>query len=115
MTELEFCPHIEYICEYAYRHMWLRTGSFNEVLAYLVGYADGAKVERHGHHTFTVPFCHWLAIKFSGKTQPKYVNSDILSGDEYREIFPDEEEAIANLPILYREFAESDHLKNLGY
>ena len=115
MTELEFCPHIEYICAHDYRHMWLRTGSFNEVLAYLEGYANGAQVERHGHHTFTVPFCHWLAIKFSGQFQPKYVDCNILYWDEYREIFPDEEEAIANLPILYREFAESEHLKNLGY
>ena len=108
MTELEFCEAIEYICQYPYRKMWLRTGSFDEVLAYLEGYADGAKVEKHGHHTFSVPFKHWLAIKFS-------TENDILDWDEYREIFADDDDAIANLPILYREFAESLYLKNLGY
>jgi hypothetical protein len=55
-----------------------------------------------------IPFGHWLAIKFPSKT-------DLFSWDEYREIFPDEEEAIANLAILYREFAESSYLENLGY
>jgi hypothetical protein len=83
-------------------------------LAYLEGYSRGAQVERHGHHTYTVPFCHWLAIKFSGKRQPKYIDSNILCWDEYQRIFP-EEEAIANLPILYRKFAESEYLENLGY
>jgi hypothetical protein len=115
MHEKEFIEHIEYICQYEYRKMWLRTGSFNEVLAYLEGFADGANVERHGHHTFTVPFKHWLAIKFSAERKPENNESNILSWNEYREIFPDEEEAIANLPILYREFAESEHLENLGY
>jgi hypothetical protein len=115
MIELEFCKAIEYICRYEHRHMWLRTGSFDEVLAYLEGYANGAKVERHGHHTYTVPFGHWLAIKFSAERKPENAKKDIVSWKEYREIFPNEEEAIANLPVLYREFAESDHLKNLGY
>lgn len=115
MTELEFCEAFEYICQYPYRKMWLRTGSFNEVLAYLEGYSIGGHVERYGHHTFTVPFRHWLAIKFSAERKPENVESNILTWNEYREIFPDEEEAIANLPILYREFAESEHLKTLGY
>lgn len=106
MTEIEFCEAIEYICQYPYRKMWLRTGSFDEVVAYLEGYSMGAQVERHGHHTFTVPFGHWLAIKFPSKRK-----GNILGWDEYREVFPDEDEAIANLPVLYREFAESSYLK----
>ncbi len=114
MHEKDFVEHIEYICD-EYRKMWLRTGSFNEVLAYLEGFANGAQVERHGHHTFTTTFKHWLAIKFSAERKPEKAESDILTWDEYREIFPDEEHAIANLPILYREFAESEHLENLGY
>ena len=108
MTELEFCEAIEYICQYPYRQMWLRTGSFDEVIAYLEGYSSGARVERHGHHTFTVPFGHWLEIKFS-------FERNSFNWDKYREVFPDEDEAIANLPILYREFAESSYLQNLGY
>jgi hypothetical protein len=115
MTEKEFCKFVEYICEYPYRKMWLRTGSFNEVLACLEGYSRGAEVERHGHHTFTTPFNHWLAIKFSADRKASKAESDLLSWDEFREIFPDDDEAIANLATLYREFAESDHLKNLGY
>ena len=115
MNEKDFCKTIEYICLYEHRCLWLQTGSFNEVLAYLEGYADGAKVERHGHHTYTTPFKHWLAIKFSSKRKPERATSDLLNWDEYRQIFPDEEEAITNLPILYREFAESAHLENLGY
>jgi hypothetical protein len=95
--------------------MWLRTGSFNEVLAYLEGFANGAHVDRHGHHTFTVPFCHWMAIKFSAERKPENAESDILRWNEYRDFFPNEEEAIANLPILYREFADSEHLENLSY
>jgi hypothetical protein len=108
MTEIEFCKAIEYICQLEHRRLWLRNDSFDTVLAYLEGYANGAKVERHGHHTYSVPFRHWLAIKFAAK-------NDILSWKEYREIFPIEEEAISNLPILYREFSESEYLKNLGY
>jgi hypothetical protein len=108
MTEKEFCKVFEYICVYEHRRLWLKTGSFNEILAYLEGYADGAKVNKHGHHTYATPFKHWLAIKFTAK-------NDILSWNEYREIFPDEEDAIANLPILYKEFAESSYLENLGY
>ena len=105
MTEQEFCKTVEWVSK-PERKMWLRTGSFEEVLAYLVGYAHGARLNTHGHHTFTGPFRHWLAEKFPAKT-------DILTWEEYRLIFPDEEEAIANLPILYKEFAESDTVREL--
>lgn len=108
MTEQDFCKTIEYICRYEHRRMWLRTGSFDEILAYLEGYSVGAKLHRHGHHTYTTHFKHWLAIKFSSE-------NNVLSWDEYRKIFPDEEEAITNLPILYREFTESEYLKNSDY
>jgi hypothetical protein len=114
ITELQFCEHIEYICKYFHRHLLLQTGSFNEVLAYLDGYSHGAQVERHGHHSFTIPFCHRLAIKFSEERKPENAESNVLTWDEYREIFPDEEAAIDNLPVFYREFTESDHPKNLG-
>ena len=97
MPEIDFWEIVEALCKRP--KMYTATGSFNEVIAFLMGYGLGANVGEKSYHNVFSPFLNWLADKFD-------LQEPISGWHKFRTLFPTDEEALKNLPILYKEYAK---------
>lgn len=97
MTEKDFLKYVEALCKHP--RMYTTTGSFNEVTMFLEGYGAANVDELYYHSVFT-PFLKWVINKFA-------IPEKIVNWNVFRKLFPDDSEALKNLPILYKEYVES--------
>ena len=98
MTEKEFLEVIEASCNHP--GLYTATGSFYEVVSFLEGYGIAADVGNNSYHSALTPFLKLIVEKFK-------IQEVIINWKEFRELFSSDSEAFQNLPILYKEYAES--------
>ena len=101
----EFCEIVEAVCRRP--KMYTATGTFNEVVAFLEGYAlGGANLDEKEYHSRTTPFRKWLGNKFrSDKPAPEDWESAFpLDWNEFLARFSSETEGMSQLPNLYAEY-----------
>ncbi len=98
MPERDFLEYVEAFCKRP--KMYTSKGSFDEAVALLEGFGMGANVGEHCYHSAFTPFHLWMVKKFS-------IPKIIINWNDFREKFSSDEEALQNLPILYREYVES--------
>ena len=101
MTEGEFIEDVSGVCKNP--AMYTPTGTFFEAVSYLEGYGKAHGVVKFSHSIFT-PFLRWICKKF--KTEPS--NSSAMWND-FRGLFPSDNEALKNLPTLYEEYVYSSN------
>ncbi len=101
MSRKEFLEDLTAICECPQRHA--PTGTFYETVSFLEGYGKGHCVEKYYHSVFT-PFLKWVAKKF--EIQEAHYDT-IIDWQQFRALFSSEKEAFKQLPVLYKEYAES--------
>ncbi len=97
MSEKDFLEYIEAICKRP--KLYTPTGSFYEIVSFLEGYGAGANVGENNYHFFSTPFRIWLAEKFELQETP-------INWKDFCNWFDSEKDALANLPILYKEYTE---------
>lgn len=98
MTEIDFFEIVEALCKRP--KMYTMTGSFNEITAFLEGYGAGANVGEKSYHSAFTPFFKWIAEKFN-------LPEIIIGWDKFQAVFSCDDVPLKNLPILYKEYAES--------
>ena len=97
MTKRDFLEYVEAICKRP--KMYTPNGSFYEVVSFLEGYSTGANVGEFAYHSAFTPFMKWTIKKFG-------IQEIIIDWKEFRELFSSEQDALNNLPILYKEYVE---------
>ena len=100
MAEIDFLEYVQAICKRP--KMYTPTGAFYEVASLLEGYGGGANVGESGYHMIFTPFLKWILQKFDLKEE-----FGISGWVRFREIFDSDSEALKELPILYKEFLET--------
>jgi hypothetical protein len=98
MTEKKFLEYIEAICKRP--KMYTPTGSFYEVVSFLEGFGAQVHIENNYYHSVFTPFRKWIAEKFG-------IEELYFDWKQFQEMYSSESEALKNLPILYKEYAES--------
>jgi len=98
MSEAEFSEFIEAICKRP--KMYTPTGSFYEVVSFLEGFGAKMNVGNNSYHSVFTLFRQWVARKYK-------IEEVTFNWKDFQEMFSSELESLKNLPVLYKEYAES--------
>lgn len=98
MNEEEFLDILESICNHP--KTYTITGSFYEVVIFLEGFALGANVGSNQYHSKFTPFLKWLVKKLK-------LNNLILTWKDFYERTSNDEVALRELNILYKEYVNT--------
>ncbi len=105
LSREEFFEVVEALCRRP--KGYTPSGSFNEVICFLEGYALGADLDDKQYHSRTAPFRKWLTFKLANEEVTEDWESIFpLNWDEILEHFSSESEALPQISLLYSEYCE---------
>lgn len=98
LDEINFLKKIEVVCSHP--RIYTSKGTFDDAAIFLESYGKSVIVGEFYYHSVFTPFLKWFVEKNN-------IQEKTVSLKRFRESFSSDNEALKNLPILYREYLES--------